>query len=110
MSGRFEPDPSGMRKIHQAAERAVADGIEYLGEEANRTAPIEEGTMIRTGRASTDGLRGSWSYDTAYSARQHEDTRLRHDAGRRAKWGERTWQEQAQRVGTFIADAIRRAL
>jgi len=42
------------------------------------------------------------AYDTPYAVRQHEDTRLRHDAGRRAKWLERTADEEAATIGRLI--------
>ena len=49
------------------------------------------------------------SYDTPYAVRQHEDTRLRHTNGRRAKWLEHTAREQSSRIGSFLADRIRQA-
>lgn len=104
------PDPNAMREVRRAAELAVRDATEHLLEEANRTAPIEEGTLIRSGRATTDGLRGVVSYDTPYAVRQHEDTRLKHRNGRRAKWGERTFAEEAQRIGEFLGARMRRSL
>jgi len=93
-------------KIREAAMDALVDATEFLLQEANETAPIEEATLIRSGTVSVDrkGLRTAISYDTPYARRQHEDTRLRHDPGRRAKWLERTLNEQRTRVFKFIAD------
>ena len=87
---------------------ALVEASEFLLQEANETAPIEESTLIRSGTVSVDrkALRTAISYDTPYAVRQHEDTRLRHDPGRRAKWLERTINEQRSRVGKFIAARI----
>lgn len=98
----------------QVLEATVSDATEYLLEQANRTAPIEEGTLIGSGTAivevTGDRIRGVVAYDTPYAVRQHEDTRLRHDDGRRAKWLERTAQEEQARLTGFLADGARKAL
>lgn len=105
----FRPDPEAFKRIAAAQNRAVKAAAEHLLEQANRTVPIEEGTLARSGRTSSDGSRAVVSYDTPYAIRQHEDTRLRHDRGRRAKWAERTFSEESTRVGRFIADEMRKA-
>lgn len=89
-----------------------SDATEYVLEESNRTVPIEESTLERSGTAEFDdaSLTGTISYDTPYAAAQHEHTEFRHDAGRRAKWLELTLVEQAAAVRTFIADRVRKAL
>jgi hypothetical protein len=118
---RFTQDKRKLagKAVRDAAARAFQDAGEYLLEEANRTVPHEEGTLARSGKVTTTraGSNGvetriltAVSYDTPYAVRQHEDTRLRHDPGRRAKWLERTFAEQAGRVGEFIAGRIRRAV
>lgn len=107
---RFEMDASVMRKLMDARDRAVRDAGEHLLEEANRTVPFEEGHLQRSGQASAKGDRAVVSYDTPYAVRQHEDTRLRHKNKGRAKWAERTFNEESQRVGQRIADDIRKAL
>lgn len=93
-----------------AALAALSDGAEYLLETSNRTAPIEEGTLIGSGTVTVDRarLRAVVSYDTPYAVRQHEDTRLRHDSGRRAKWLEQTAREERQRITTMIRDRLRK--
>jgi hypothetical protein len=97
-------------EFHKAAEAALADAAEYLLEESNRTVPHEEGTLERSGTVSVDGLKAAVSYDTPYAVRQHEDTRLRHDDGRRAKWLEQTFNERADKVRKFLADRMQAAL
>ena len=110
MSKQLRFDQAVLRQVEQAAEKALLDAGEHILEQANRTVPIDEGTLRRSGQVSQQGLRVVVSYDTPYAARQHEDTRLRHASGRRAKWLERTLQEQGGRVRDFVADRIRRAL
>lgn len=97
-------------RVRAAAMDALEDAAEFLLQEANETAPIEEATLIRSGTVSVDRSKGvaRISYDTPYARRQHEDTRLRHDPGRRAKWLERTLNEQATRVGRYIGDQVRK--
>lgn len=98
--------------IRKRAVAAGTDAAEFLLEEANRTVPIEEAVLEGSGHVTTDAdaLVFSVSYDTPYAVRQHEDTRLRHDSGRRAKWLEYTFREQRLRVLTFLADRMRRAV
>lgn len=111
MSGaRFTLDPNASRKVLDAAEAAVKDATEFLAQAANETVPHEIGTLELSAQASTDGLKGAVSYDTPYAARQHEDTRLRHKGKGRAKWLQRTLDEKAPRITTFIGEAMRRVI
>lgn len=95
--------------FQKAALAALSDAGEYLLEEANRTAPIEEGTLIGSGAVTLDKrrLKAIVSYDTPYAVRQHEDTRLRHAPGRRAKWLEHTAREERRNITRFIATKLR---
>jgi len=97
-------------EVMAAAREGVSDGTEVWLEEANRTVPIEEATLTRSGTATTEGLRGVVAYDTPYAVRQHEDTRLRHDTGRRAKWLELTMHERKNQILAAVAAPIKRAL
>lgn len=99
----------------EAARERGADGVtaaaEFLLEEANRTVPIEEGTLMRSGDVSSDrqALRARVSYGTPYARRQHEALNYRHPGGRRAKWLELTFSEQRGRVLEHLASRIRGA-
>lgn len=100
-------------KVLEAVVGGINDSLEMLLETSNRTVPIEEATLGRSGsvvEATVTKPIGAVTYDTAYAKRQHEDLRLRHDPGRRAKWLERTFHEQAPRIGGHIAAAARRRL
>lgn len=85
---------------------------EHLLEAANRTVPIEEGTLERSGVAAVDegALKGAVSYDTVYAVYQHERLENRHAPGRRAKWLELAFMEEGDVMRALIATAIRRAL
>lgn len=106
------------RDVRRAAAAGLAEGVEFLGGEANRTVPIEEATLERSmvpsvnfPRGGGQGrLRGAVSYDTPYAARQHEELEYQHDEGRRAKWLERTFQEQGKTAVEHVAAPIRALL
>ncbi len=107
------------RKIAARAIRGRLAGdlwraAQFTLEEANRTIPIEEGTMARSGHVSIDEERlvAAISYGgpaSAYVVRQHEDLTYRHDEGRRAKWLELTLREQARALRAYLAAAYKRA-
>jgi hypothetical protein len=99
-------------RYRAAAVVALRAGTEHMLEESNRTIPHETGAMAGSGVASVDAraLKGAFSWNTPYAVRQHEDTRLRHDQGRRAKWAEQTMREQAGRVLAFLAARMKAAL
>ena len=92
------------------------DGLRLGGEHvlsvSDQLVPIEEATLSRSGKVSTDpgSLRAAVSYDTPYAAVQHEDMTLRHDPGRTAKFLENALTTQRGTVSRIIATAIRRRL
>lgn len=88
------------------AERGLQLGVEHLLTEANKTVPHDEGTLERSGAASTEGLRGAVSYDTPYAVKQHEDLTLTHDGKGQAKWLETTLEAERATVGRIIQQAI----
>lgn len=105
-------DPRALRVLEGVVMDALVDLAEFGLEESNRIAPIEEGTLIRSGQVSRDDRAGkvAVSYDTPYAVVQHEDTQLRHDQGRQAKFLEDAMLTQvAPQAGRFIAERVRRA-
>lgn len=100
------------RAVHEAAADGLADAAEFILEDANRTVPLEEATLERSGDTDVDRakLRAAVSYDTPYAARQHEELDYRHAPGRRAKWLEQTMREDVDDVREHIAGRIREAL
>lgn len=109
MAGAQWDASRALEGIRADAYRALDDAGEFLGETANRTVPLEEATLEGSMLVTTDRARlvTVVSYDTPYAVRQHEDLTMRHDPGRRAKWLELTFTEQAPRLERFLADRMR---
>lgn len=97
-------------RARAGAERGVALAVEHLLGAARQRVPIEEGTLERSGVASTEGLTGAVSFDTVYAVRQHEELTWRHDPGRTAKYLENPANEERDQMLDLIAAQVRRAL
>ncbi len=95
-------------RLRARGAAAIQDAAEMLLEQANRTVPIEEGTLMGSGAVSVDpdALLAAVSYSGPYARRQHEELNYRHAAGRRAKWLERTFAEQQRRVLALLASRL----
>lgn len=80
--------------------------------EANRTVPLDEGPLRRSGGTDVDpgALEAVVYYDTPYARRQHEELGWRHPKQGRAKWLELTMQEQQSKIQQIIATQIGRAI
>jgi len=98
--------PSVEARVTVYASVSLGIAAEFLLEEANRTVPIEEGTLEGSGNTSVSGLRATVSYNSPYAVRQHEELDYRHAAGRRAKWLEDTFLEQEQAVYELLVRHI----
>jgi hypothetical protein len=70
------------------AARGMRLALEHVLAESNKIIPLEEGTLMRSGKVSLDEstLQGSISYDTPYAVRQHEELTWKHAPGRQAKY------------------------
>lgn len=98
------------RAVKLARDGALGDASEYVLETANRTAPIEESTLIRSGATDVDDGKAAVSYDTVYAVIQHERMDFRHDPGRRPKWLEQTVTEERRAIQRALANGMRRRL
>lgn len=98
--------------VRRAGIGSLRLGAEHILEEANRTVPHDEGTLMRSGFVDVDEEAGvaAISYDTPYAARQHEELSWQHAEGRRAKWLELTVQERQQAVRDYVAQAMKKAM
>ncbi|MGW4695154.1 hypothetical protein ACWEO1_22560 [Kitasatospora cineracea] len=100
----------------EAVRRAAAHGLELAMEhilaEAKKIAPLDEGTLERSGRARVDAtrLQGIVSFSTPYAVRQHEELTWRHAPGRQAKYLEVPFFAQREVALALVAAEIRRAL
>lgn len=102
-------------EMHAAAAGALEDAANELLQVANQTVPKEEGILEGSGEVSVDAaaLRAQVSYGgeaEAYAVKQHEDTTLTHDGGRRAKWLEMAAKENAARLGFTISVGVKERL
>lgn len=95
-------------KRSQAA-KGLADAAEFGLEMSNRTVPVEEATLARSGSTSVDEekLIAVIAYDTPYARRQHEAVGNRHSGSGRAKWLELTLDEQSEALNEIVARALR---
>jgi hypothetical protein len=105
--------PQVQARMRRATADAIEDAAEFLLEQANRSVPLQDGILQGSGKVTTRGggkVGAAVSYDTPYAVRQHEDTRLAHAPGRRAKWLQRTLNEERRRILDFIASKIKGSL
>jgi len=100
------------RAMHDAAADALADIMEDDLRESNDVAPIEEGTLIRSGFTELDrkALTGQVAYDTPYAVVQHEDPTLAHDAGRKDHYLADTVEGNRRRHVDYLQGKIRGAV
>ena len=99
-------------KVKEQAVKALDDVAEFVLEEANKTAPIDEGTLRRSAVPSVDdeNLVAAVSYDTPYATRLHEDPGISFsDPSARHKWLELTLDEQQKNIRKYIADEMKKA-
>lgn len=95
-----------------AVEAALQDVVDVALEDANRTIPLEEGIMQDSGFTQVSGKEGQVAYaDVAGKLlKQHEDSSLRHDAGRRDHWLEQSVEENKETYAEYIASKVRARL
>ena len=107
-SWNFQPNSTLLARINRGAAKGVQTAAEHVLGEAQARAPREEGTLRRSGVASSDPetLRGAVSFDTPYAVRQHEELGYAHTEGE-AKYLENALNAEADTVRTIIADSIR---
>lgn len=98
--------------VRKAAIDALLSAGEYILDESNKIAPIDEGTLIRSGNVAVDENNGTVNvyYDTPYAIRQHESMDLKHTNGRRAKFLEIASTQNASKVSEYVADAIKKVI
>ena len=100
------------RRVQAGAADGLRAAAMFALTEANRTVPLDEGALQRSGGTDVDtaGLEAVVSYDTPYARRQHEELGWRHPKQGRAKWLELTIREQQAKIQQIIGTQIRRAL
>lgn len=103
---------SVLASVRAGTNRGLRLGAEHVLGESDAQAPLEEGTLERSGKVSTDDgdLKAAVSYDTPYAVAQHEDLTFRHDAGRNAKYLENALNAEAPTVARIVQQQVRREL
>lgn len=101
-----------LARMRRGGARALRRAAEHVLEEANRTVPHDEGTLLRSGFVDVDDrrLEAVVAYDTPYAARQHEERTWQHAPGRRAKWLELTVQERTRAIRHFMWQEMSREI
>lgn len=100
------------RRFRAAAERAVTRWGERVLGEAQREAPIEEGTLRASGTMDVETgvaeVYAEVAFNTVYAARQHEETEWRHPLGGNAKYLEGPVQRNAALGEALLAGELKR--
>lgn len=102
-------------RARAAGQEGCATGslhaAEYLLSVSQPLVPHEEGTLERSGRATSDGDgNAAVSYDTEYAVRQHEELGWQHPLKGQAKYLEEPFLAEQTSMQELIAAAIRRGL
>lgn len=99
------------KRMHDAAADALADITEDDLGQSRDVAPIEEGTLVRSGFTEVDraALQGQVAYDTPYAVRVHEDPTARHDPGRKHHFLSDTVEANRARHVDYLRKKIREA-
>lgn len=92
-----------------AAVAALRDAAEFLKDESNKIAPIDEGTLINSSFVAIDdqNLVAVVAYDTPYAVAQHERLNYRHRNGRQAKYLEQPARQFAGQIRQFIKQRLK---
>jgi len=105
-------------ELRRRLRAAVRDAVQRIGEdllgEAQRRAPVEEGTLRASGELELeDGpnrVTAVVSFNTVYAARQHEELDWDHPLGGQAKYLESVVHERAARYERILAAVVKREL
>lgn len=101
------------KDVQKLVDTSAIDGLENASEalldESNKIAPIDEGTLIRSGNTAIDEKNKTAAvfYDTQYAVRQHEDVTQKHSNGRQAKFLETAYKNNIDAIRNYIANAMK---
>ncbi|RJX18507.1 MAG: HK97 gp10 family phage protein [Ammonifex sp.] len=96
----------------EAAMQALHDGAEAILTEAIDEAPIDTGTLRRSGAVTDAPTEGAVyvSFSTPYAVKQHEDLTLNHPRGGKAKYLEDPFKRNAAKVEKLVGLRVKKAL
>jgi hypothetical protein len=89
---------------------ALRSGGESLLAEAQQEAPVETGTLRRSGTVTESGDTVCVSFNTPYAVRQHEELEWRHPLGGKAKYLEDPFKRMRDKIRRSAELAIKKAL
>lgn len=103
--------------IRRARRRAAVEALRVIGDDllgqAQREAPVEEGTLRGSGAVDVTQDANSASvevsFSTVYAARQHEEVSWKHPKGGKAKYLEDPLKAMGHRYLAALAAAMKRA-
>ena len=74
--------------IKKGGGRAVYVALDHLRTVSQQQVPLDQGPLKASAEVdvAADGMSGTVSYDMPYAVKQHEDTQLSHQRGRKAKY------------------------
>lgn len=100
------------RLIRETAFQTIRDGAEAILMEAVNEAPIDTGTLRRSGTVTEAPQENTVyvSFNTPYARRQHEDLTLNHPRGGKAKYLEDPFKRNAKKVERLVAQRVKAAL
>jgi hypothetical protein len=107
-------ETDAIRRRRRAAARVALEAVgEDLLGQAQREAPVDEGTLRGSGAVEVsergDVLSVEVSFSTVYAARQHEEVTWNHPKGGKAKYLEDPLKAMSRRYVAALAAAIRKA-
>lgn len=98
------------KDCRKAAAKGCEDAAHELLTRASALTPIEEGTLVRSGKvvANEQGAAVGFGHGGAedYALIQHEDLTFRHDAGRQAKYLEEPHRAMADEILQIIGRRV----
>jgi hypothetical protein len=101
-------------ECRKAALKGCEDAADELLTRASELCPIEEGTLVRSGRVVTGETGAAVGFGTGgssdYAIPQHERLDYRHDNGRQAKYLEQPHRAMAPEILQIIGRAVSRVV
>jgi hypothetical protein len=98
------------RIAREAGLGALRQGAEVLLTEAQNEAPVETGTLRRSGTVTEATDRVYVSFNTPYAVRQHEELEWRHPLGGKAKYLEDPFKRMRDKIKRAVQLATKKAL
>jgi hypothetical protein len=100
--------------VRSASKLAVSDACEFILQESNKIAPLDEGPLTRSGNTDIEegpkGVKGTVYYDTPYATKVHEHPEYNFQNGREGKYLEKTVTRELPTVREYLRRRLESAL